>query len=104
MDKAAPEAFDPTPYVNPELHGRIPQMLMQTIFPLNDQTLPKVRESAAAWSAPTLPQPAWNERIIAGPASAPDVRIYVLNAGDSGKAKPAILHMHGGGFVIICFG
>jgi acetyl esterase/lipase len=97
-EAAAP--FDPTPYVNPELRPFIPQILLQTNFPLTDQSLPMIRKGAAAISAPVLPEPAWAEQMIPGPAGAPEVRIYVVNAGQPGEAKPAILHMHGGGFVI----
>lgn len=92
--------FDPEPYVNPELRRYISQTLMRTNFPLTEQSLPLIRKGAASIPAPVLPQPVWSERMIAGPANAPEVRIYVVNAGRSGDAKPAILHMHGGGFVI----
>jgi acetyl esterase/lipase len=94
------DTFDPTPYVHPELHCRIPQMQMQTSFRLTEQSLPILRESAAAWSIPALPQPVWREQMIPGPVNSPEVRLYVVNAGGSEDSKPAILHMHGGGFVI----
>lgn len=59
-----------------------------------------IRESAAAWCEAPLPEPAWQEQLIAGPSADQELRIYVVNAGQPGDAKPAILHMHGGGFVI----
>ncbi|NML87459.1 alpha/beta hydrolase [Sphingobium sp. TB-6] len=45
--------------------------------------------------------PEWVERKIPGPAGAPDVRVYILNGGKAnGTARPAILHMHGGGYTM----
>ena len=92
--------FDPTPHVHPELRHTIPQMLRQTHYSLTAQSLPMIRESAAAWCEAPLPEPAWQEQLIAGPSADQELRIYVVNAGQPGDAKPAILHMHGGGFVI----
>jgi acetyl esterase/lipase len=59
----------------------------------------------AAWrkldfSRPPLPNPGWQERTIAGLPGSPDVRIYIVNANPSAAPRPAILHMHGGGFVM----
>jgi acetyl esterase/lipase len=36
--------------------------------------------------------------MVPGPKGAPDVRVYVINAV-AGASRPAILHMHGGGFI-----
>lgn len=45
--------------------------------------------------------PEWSERMIPGRNGAPDVRIYIVNAGKKGdQPRPAILHMHGGGYVL----
>ena len=50
-------------------------------------------------SPPLAPTPAVTEQMIPGPAGAPQVKVYVC--GDaSGASKPAILHIHGGGYVI----
>jgi acetyl esterase/lipase len=92
--------FDVTPYVHPELRRFIPQMLMQTHFPLTDRTLPMIRKGAAARPAQPQAQPGWSVRMVPGPAYSPQVRVYVINAGAPGAGRPAILHMHGGGFVI----
>lgn len=52
-----------------------------------------------AYPAPS-PSPAWEERLIPGPKAAPDLRIYIVGAGTPGpEPVPAILHMHGGGFI-----
>lgn len=51
-------------------------------------------------TAPPAESPAWSERSIAGPKGAPDLRIYIINAGAKDAGKPAILHTHGGGYVL----
>jgi acetyl esterase/lipase len=48
---------------------------------------------------PPLESPAWDARTIPGPAGAPDVEVVIVNAGDKGAPRPAILHTHGGGFL-----
>ena len=47
---------------------------------------------------PPFAAPAFFERMIPGPADAPDVRVYVINAR-MGTSRPGIVHMHGGGYV-----
>ena len=39
-------------------------------------------------------------RMIPGPRGGPEVPVFVINASDRGDRRPAILHMHGGGYVI----
>lgn len=38
-------------------------------------------------------------RLIPGPAGSPEVTVFVINAGSRGARRPAILHLHGGGYV-----
>jgi acetyl esterase/lipase len=67
--------------------------------PLNGETLDARRK--AIMGRPPVEAPAWTERTIPGPKGAPDVRVYVINATTNGGApRPAILHTHGGGFVL----
>jgi acetyl esterase/lipase len=47
-----------------------------------------------------LQSPAWEERSLPGPAGAPPLRVYVINRQPGAAPRPAILHMHGGGYVI----
>jgi acetyl esterase/lipase len=62
------------------------------------KTLPSLR--AQAGYAEPLAAPAWREQVIAGPKDAPDLRVYVIGQGAPGdEPRPAILHIHGGGFV-----
>ena len=48
---------------------------------------------------PRLQQPSVAERMVPGRAGAPDVRVFVINA-TAGERRPAILHTHGGGYVL----
>src|SRR5690606_29991306 len=46
-----------------------------------------------------LGEPPYEERKIPGAPGSPDVRIYVIGAKSPGAARPAVLHIHGGGYV-----
>ena len=39
-------------------------------------------------------------RVIPGSAGNPDVAVYVINAADGRRKRPAIVHFHGGGYVL----
>jgi acetyl esterase/lipase len=47
-----------------------------------------------------LASPAWEERRLPGAAGAPPVPVHVINRRPGAAPRPAILHMHGGGYVI----
>ncbi len=97
---ATTKPFDPTPYVNPELRPYLTAVRRFTGGrSLTLETLPIERK--ANFAAPIKAAPVWAERVIPGPAGAPDVRVYVINAGAPDAApRPAILQIHGGGFVL----
>jgi acetyl esterase/lipase len=92
-----PGTFDPTPYVNPALRKFVAPIMRMGGGPLNLATLERMRK--AMLGPPPLSKPGWTEQTIAGPRGAPGVRIYVINARADGAPRPAILHIHGGGFV-----
>lgn len=96
----SPAMFDPTPYVHPQLRPVLAQIRKMTGGrQFTSATLAAARSSNFA--QPPKAAPVWVERMIPGPAGAPDVRIYVINAGAPGATpRPAILHLHGGGFVV----
>ena len=86
--------------VNPEFRPALEQFLKSAgdSGPLNDATLKQMR-SRIFPSPPLEPTPAVTEQMIPGPAGAPQVKVYVC--GDApGASKPAVLHIHGGGYVI----
>lgn len=75
-------------------------------FDLNDAVLPAVRAglSAAVAKRPPLPprlaKVRCDERMLPGPPGAPAVRVLVYApAEESDTPRPALLHIHGGGFV-----
>lgn len=93
--QGATAAIDPYALVDPEL---VPALKNLPNLVLNRQTLPIVR-SARAW--PTLPPPAPQPdlRRITGPKGAPEVPIVIYDPAPGTKNRPALLHIHGGGYV-----
>lgn len=89
--------FDPTPYVNPELRKYVAQMREITVD-FDAETIAKER-SGPPFVEP-LASPTFTKHTAPGPRGAPDVQVYVVNARPDGPARPAILHTHGGGFVV----
>lgn len=96
----AAKPFDVTPMVHPELRPMLPRLLPMSAAVPGAETLGRFRSGARSYSAPPLPAPAWIERSIPGPKGAPDVRIFIVNAKADSAARPVILHMHGGGYIV----
>ena len=76
-------------------------------YKLDAETLPTYRQMLLDMVA-AIPKPTSeaminvrrDERFVPGPDGSPDVRVLVYTPGDKGDAiLPAILHIHGGGFV-----
>ncbi len=91
---------DPMSMVNPEFRPALEQLIKsaEDRGPLNDATVKQWR-SLTFPTPPLAPTPAVREQMIPGPAGAPQVKVYIC--GDaSGALKPAILHIHGGGYII----
>ena len=96
---AAPMSTDPSTLLAPEYRALTPLLLeMTALSPLTDANLAARR--AVATSPPFLAAPLVQERQVRGGKGAPDVRVYVINADPKAAPKPAIVHMHGGGFVV----
>ncbi len=93
--------FDVTPYVHPELQHLVAGLVqMASDFPLTLETLPQLRARESEVTAPAQLTPSWSVRTIPGAVGAPDVRVVIVDPGVVGAApRPAIVHMHGGGFV-----
>ena len=86
--------------VNPELRPALEQV-SQFLSGLkyDDASLPEIRRLMGTTSPAPRESPPVTEHLIAGANGQPDVRVYV--AGDSaGSSKPALLHIHGGGYVV----
>jgi len=96
------EVIDPFQYVSREFEPFFPILRQSaTLPPFDDSNLAERRKPSPMFTQPPLASPAILERTIPGPQGAPDVKVYVVNAGEPGAAKPAILHFHGGGFVAL---
>ncbi len=89
---------NPAPYVNPELRPILAPIEKVFGEPLTQEGVVAGRKSTASF--PIKAAPVWAERTIPGAAGAPDVRVYVINAGARNVGKPAILYLHGGGYVL----
>jgi hypothetical protein len=64
---------------------------------LSDGTLADYREAMAQWARPATDTIPVARYLIMG-SDGPDLAVYVVNAR-AGTTRPAVLHMHGGGFV-----
>eukprot|EP01037_Dinobryon_pediforme_P006413 gene6413-6479_t len=87
-------------HVDPELRAAVSQIVAEEANapPMSDATLPALRKGMERWTRPQRPAiPVIEQRIAL--ANAPDVALQVINAR-AGTARPAILHTHGGGFVV----
>ncbi len=89
--------------VDPEL---APMLDMFPSFNLNREDLPQVRASLKemntqmAAATPEFPTISVSERHIPGPQNAPDVRVLVYQPKHVSTPTPALLWIHGGGYII----
>jgi acetyl esterase/lipase len=88
--------------VNPELRPGI-EALLKMPFPKFDGEVTPAQLATLRkmdfGQKPRLQQPSVSERMVPGRRGAPDVRIFVINA-KAEERRPAILHTHGGGYVL----
>jgi acetyl esterase/lipase len=96
------KSADPMSYVNPELRPALKKLQQQqpgALESVNAANLQQQRERMTHPNQPMLASPPVEERMIPGPPGAPQVRVYVAGATPGAK-KPAVLHFHGGGYVM----
>lgn len=87
--------------VHPELRSLLPVLKQATnAGPLTAEALPALRAGVPPFLPKPRPQPAWRWRSIPGPVGAPEVRVLLVDPAPApATPRPAILHLHGGGFV-----
>ena len=85
--------------VHPEYRAIIrPMMAAIGSEPITLATLPQNRAFAKQRVQSPLVDVPWEKRMISVGSGNPDVAIHIINA-KPGAARPAMLHMHGGGFI-----
>jgi acetyl esterase/lipase len=101
--RAAEKAAVTTPLhlVHPELQDLVPmvEQFAQSMPPLSRANLEKLRQPNPLFSQPPLDTLPYEKRMVPVGKGHPDVAIYIINA-KPGTSRPAILHTHGGGYVI----
>jgi acetyl esterase/lipase len=98
---APPAKIDPMDLVDPELRPVLQSWLKSPPLVWSEEALPGIRQKSASQARPPLAQPAFVERKIPGAAGTPDVRIVVIGVTPkSAQPRPAILHIHGGGYIV----
>ncbi len=87
--------------VDPELRAFVQPLAEyeQRFSPLDAAVVAAYREGYLAAAEPPTGSPTIERHIIDGEGAGETVAIYVINAG-KGTARPAILHLHAGGFII----
>lgn len=95
-----PLARDPLSHVDPELRAIAARMLENgPPHSYSAESLKSARNFGAAFAPPRLPDIAVSEEFARLPGDAPDVKLFVINA-KPGASRPAILHSHGGGYIL----
>lgn len=94
--------IDPLALVDPELLPIAKRLLDASAqLRLSDDSLGQFRKGGGLLPPPPPPSDSipFEERAIAVPGGAPDVRVFIVNAKRD-SLRPGILHMHGGGYVL----
>jgi acetyl esterase/lipase len=87
-------------FVHPELRA-FAQMYLKYAsgYTISAETLAQTRKASSGFQKPFDAAVSVEEKRIPASGNAPDVLVYVINA-KPGSARPGILHVHGGGFVL----
>ena len=91
-------AVDPMQLVNPQFRGVLQGMPDSSAMEWSNAILPMFRQGASGLARPLVAAPAVEKRMIPGAKGAPEVALYMAGA-KAGAMKPAVLHLHGGGFI-----
>lgn len=91
----------PRHLVHPDLRAMVPQIeaFSKNAPPLTRAGLAKARAGSNPLQRPPRTDVPFEKRVIPVGRGQPDVAIYIVNA-KPGTSRPAILHTHGGGYVL----
>lgn len=85
--------------IAPELRPSARRMLEMGMPPITEEVLRNLSPNAGAPPAQLIAGIPVAERTLAPQNSLPGVKVFVVNS-DPAKRRPAILHTHGGGFIL----
>uniref|UniRef100_B0SW96 Alpha/beta hydrolase fold-3 domain protein n=1 Tax=Caulobacter sp. (strain K31) TaxID=366602 RepID=B0SW96_CAUSK len=95
----AQQLADDLNVVDPQLRGPLARPEQIKIPSMTEQDVVAFRRKAPPPGPPFLTAPPVTTRQIRGPLGADTLRVFLINA--PGKAgRPAILHIHGGGYIL----
>ncbi len=97
---SAASAGDPLDLVDPELRAAVSEPDKVKIPMLREQDIPAFRRGADRAPPPPLASPPVRRQFIPGRGDAPPVRIFIVDGGSATQPRPAILHTHGGGYIL----
>ncbi|MGZ3274275.1 MAG: alpha/beta hydrolase [Caulobacteraceae bacterium] len=88
-------------FVDPELRGPLEADGGPRIPMLREQDIPAFRSQGGQAFPSPLPSPPVREVVVPSRRGAPPVKIYLVDGGGGGAAdRGAILHVHGGGYIL----
>ena len=90
----------PLDLVDPELRAAVLDPDKVKMPMLREQDIPAFRKGSGGPTPPPLASPPVRQELIPGRGDAPPVRIFIVDGGSSTQARPAILHTHGGGYIL----
>jgi len=86
-------------HIDPELRDGARVLLAQGSMDWTRQELVALRGRIPP-PPKSLASPSVERRVVPGGPGGPDVAVQVIGASAGGKARPALLHIHGGGFIL----
>jgi acetyl esterase/lipase len=100
--KIAYPALDPATLIHPELQEMVKMFTerMPARAPFTAESLVAARSFSQNFVPKPLASPAIEEKTIPGRGGAPDVRVLVIGAKPEIKNRPAVVFIHGGGYIL----